>query len=282
MWNERISQNIPDIPVRIGEIEVRKTEGEIIGLHFHDEIELLAVLEGEFGCVVDNKEYIAKKGQVIFINSRVPHSTFCKKANTTYALVQFKLSDFIDTEVNKILKYSIRLSYSNDEVVCVIDDEKMCDTVVQMAKEFAEKNTAYSIMIKSGIYSLLASLYRNGVISDSYNYAGKEIKKLLPALEYINEHYYEDISLDFISSSINFEKSYFCRSFKKAIGATFTEYINFVRICKSEKLLRNTDESISEIATKVGYSSVSYFNREFKHYKSCSPKVYRTARYGTM
>ena len=79
---------------------------------------------------------------------------------------------------------------------------------------------------------------------------------------------------------LNFDPSYFCRIFKQATGATFTEYINFVRVCKAERMLARSDVSILDISEAVGFSSVSYFNRIFKKYKSCSPRFYRGAKYG--
>lgn len=58
------------------------------------------------------------------------------------------------------------------------------------------------------------------------------------------------------------------------IGNTFTEYLNFVRICKAEHMLRS-GSSISDAAYVVGFSSLSYFNRVFKKYKFCSPSDYK-------
>ena len=56
---------------------------------------------------------------------------------------------------------------------------------------------------------------------------------------------------------------------------TVTEYLNFVRICKAEKLLSSSEKSILEISEAVGFSSISYFNRVFKRVRSSSPGSYR-------
>jgi YesN/AraC family two-component response regulator len=105
------------------------------------------------------------------------------------------------------------------------------------------------------------------------------VQKILPALSYINENYQEDLTLEEVSELLSFDPSYFCRIFKQATGATFTEYLNFVRVCKAEKLLAKTQRSILEISEAVGFSSVSYFNRIFKRHRGCSPRGYRSARY---
>ena len=134
--------------------------------------------------------------------------------------------------------------------------------------------------MRANILKILGLLYREGILSDGEQfYASSSVQKILPALIHINQHYSEDITLEEISAMLGFDRSYFCRIFKSAIGATFTEYLNFVRVCKAEKMLSSTSDSILEISANVGLSSVSYFNRLFKKYKNCSPSFYRSARY---
>ena len=95
----------------------------------------------------------------------------------------------------------------------------------------------------------------------------------------VNKNYSENVSLEEASSLLGFDTSYFCRIFKSATGATFTEYLNFVRICKAEKLLSQTKKSILEISEAVGFSSLSYFNRVFKRIRNSSPGNYRLAEH---
>ena len=109
--------------------------------------------------------------------------------------------------------------------------------------------------------------------------ADRDVQKVLPVLSYVNTNYQEDIKLRDVASMLSFDESYFCRLFKNATGATFTEYLNFVRISKAEKLLKKSQKSILEISEAVGFSSVSYFNRIFKKYHHVSPRAYRSMLY---
>ena len=88
-----------------------------------------------------------------------------------------------------------------------------------------------------------------------------------------------DITLDDVAKEQNLNPSYFCRVFKRASGSSFVDYLNFVRICKSEKMLATSEKSILEIACDVGFSSLSYYTRIFKRYKNCTPNEYRRAYY---
>ena len=100
-------------------------------------------------------------------------------------------------------------------------------------------------------------------------------------MTYINKNYADDLALEDMSAMLGFDRSYFCRIFKSATGATFTEYLNFVRICKAEKRLSEGNDSILDISAEVGFSSVSYFNKVFKKYRNCSPSLYRSAKYAS-
>jgi len=132
--------------------------------------------------------------------------------------------------------------------------------------------------VLAGVYGILAFLYRERILIDASSYydAGA-LMKLLPVLEYIDENYNKDLTLDVISSHFGLNPSYFSRMFKKAVGSVYTEYLNFVRICKAEKLLKETDMGILDVALEVGFSSVSYFNRVFKRVRNCTPTTYKNA-----
>ena len=281
MYQQTVRHNIPRVPLMASG---RRSEPNHLGshcsLHYHDEMEFLIVYEGEFVAIIDNKEYVAKTGEVIFINSGVPHTTRCDKENTYTGILQFRLKDFTETEIERIIRYSVKYRSYVGERVRVISSPEFYSCIETVISESSEKKKAYEIFIKSGIFHTLGLLYRNGYLADGLElYQRKEVQKILPALTYINEHFAEDLDLDGVSSHLGFNPSYFCRIFKHATGATFTEYLNFVRICKAERMLAQTQDSILEIAGAVGIYSVSYFNRIFKKYHNCSPSVFRQAQY---
>ena len=253
--------------------------GTLVGFHYHDELEFIPVAEGKIRCTVYGVDYEAGPGQIIFVNSRVPHMTEVLEPSRT-GLLQFRESDFHDSEVSKVIKYSMRFRPEIYYPVKVIDSPELFDTIESLFIEQMEKKEAHEVFIKSYILRILGILYREGVLSDAERvYNMREVQKILPILSYINQSYAENITLEDASERLNFDPSYFCRIFKTATGATFTEYLNFVRISKAEKMLSKTRQSILEISEAVGFSSVSYFTRIFKKYRSCSPRVYRTAKY---
>lgn len=95
------------------------------------------------------------------------------------------------------------------------------------------------------------------------------------AENYIQTHYEEPITLESLAQHLGLNKSYLCTIFKKATKDSFCNYTNKVRVEESKKLLKNTNNSILDIALAVGFSSASYFNTIFKKLEGKTPLEYR-------
>lgn len=88
-------------------------------------------------------------------------------------------------------------------------------------------------------------------------------------------NYTKAVSLDTIAEDLFMSKYYICRIFKEYTGFTITEYINILRIKKATQLLENSNQSISDVATELGFESASYFERTFKKIMNVTPLKYR-------
>ena len=95
------------------------------------------------------------------------------------------------------------------------------------------------------------------------------------AKEYIMHNYKKDISLDDVSREVDISPYYFSKLFKEATGDTFIEYLTNIRIDKAKELLDNTDLSMKEICSQVGYQNPNYFSRIFKKNVGVTPTEYK-------
>lgn len=93
--------------------------------------------------------------------------------------------------------------------------------------------------------------------------------------KYIEEHYAENLSLEFIANKFYFNPSYFSNLFKSYSGIVFSEYLIKIRMQKAQQLLKNTDNTMYDIAHMVGFKDAAYFNRLFKREFGISPNKYR-------
>ena len=95
------------------------------------------------------------------------------------------------------------------------------------------------------------------------------------AINYINENYNNNITLDAVASVVHLNASYFSGLLKKEIGIGFSDYLNKVRIEKSKELLLDSKDSISEVALLVGFEDQSYYSKVFKKVTGDTPKEFR-------
>ncbi len=95
------------------------------------------------------------------------------------------------------------------------------------------------------------------------------------AIEYINEHYSENITLSEVSNYVALSPGYFSSLFKQNTGEKFIDYLSKIRIEKARDLLINSNIKITAIANLVGYKDAQYFHRVFKLYTGTTPSKYR-------
>ena len=98
------------------------------------------------------------------------------------------------------------------------------------------------------------------------------------SVDYIRDHFTESISMNEVATNINFSPTYFSRLFKKETGHSFVSYLTLVRILHSICLLRQTNQSIEQIAMDLGFNTPNYFSSTFKKEIGLSPSQYRATK----
>ena len=94
-------------------------------------------------------------------------------------------------------------------------------------------------------------------------------------LLFVDAHYQEDCSLQRLSDDLGYDYTYLSKLFRKELGFSFTRYLNQTRVAHACVLLADTDESVTELATRCGYDTVRTFNRNFQEVVGISPTEYR-------
>lgn len=205
------------------------------------------------------------------------------------AILDYRLPDMTGIEVLKEIKEAkpsvpvIILTGYGDEGVAV--NALRCG-----AKDYIKKPFIVSDLIKIVEQCLSIRLPRmeeNG--SDRSNEGNSkgicdEMKphtqyKLQNAIKYIKDNYSAKISLDAVAAKACMSKYHFSRSFKKATGTTYRDYLNRCRIEKAKDLLSNSSMQITEIAFAVGYTDITNFERIFKRIAGLAPSQYKPAQH---
>ncbi len=252
------------------------SEQRLSHMHFHEALEFLYITRGCIRCYLDSEVLLLYPGDILFLNSNVPHKTEAIKEGTDCTMLQFQNFSLFNSNLTHLAEFlnSAGVSYfvfRGDDP----DYGEMQQHIAAIARATSSKDAACKFYIASSIYTILGVLHRKKFLSAAQDLVDPELlKKIQPVFSYIDEHYAEHLSLEDLSRCVNFHKAYFCRLFKQATGNTVVDYLNFVRIKKAEALLQSNMNAI-EASYLVGFSSPSYFTKIFKKHRLCTPSTYK-------
>lgn len=249
--------------------------------HFHEDIEIIYLVEGNLNVVVNKDTYNLIVGDILIIGSEEIHCFFKQKEFSKRAVIQFRMSiydNFLSgTKDNRTIKpmfiHSSLLSYGS-EVHALMEKQ-----IQEIIEEYGKAEEGYKLILKARLYDLAVVLLRympKTVYSpEDESRQMERLKKLDKVFAHVEKNYQNQIGLDEISKVSGFSKYHFTRFFKENTGMTFVEYLNNFKITKAEWYLMYDTNSILEVAYKSGFNSVKTFNRVFKNLKGCAPMEYR-------
>ena len=136
------------------------------------------------------------------------------------------------------------------------------------------KNTGYELAIKGALLrflSILIGQHGTPLPADT-----TDTRRLKTVLQLIEAEYATPLRIEDAAEACGCSQSHFMRWFKKMTGQGFTAYLNDHRLNLAAELLRITDATVLDIAGRVGFDNLSYFNRLFKRRYGMTPREYRS------
>lgn len=130
-----------------------------------------------------------------------------------------------------------------------------------------------SSILKSIIISMVRAL---NIKNNPYGNKGFILTQKI--IQYIQQHYEEDISYEMLSEIFHFNPSHINRVFKKNTGKSLHSFILDYRLNIAMELLRSQATSINEIAVMVGFTDIPHFIKTFKKFTGLTPARYRSSR----
>jgi len=262
-------------------ISHRKTSKPLLNYkHQHDAYEILLCNKGKGSFFIKDNNYPVEENSLFLIDKFCLHCPILSNDNNLFDrfVIQFKdeildkLSYLIidDFEIGNIFNkdiYFLQLNKSNHKLLKDISEKILLEN---SKKETAYKSLIFSYILKFIIITKRLTEQKNSIVKT--NNKENRIKKII---NYINQNLEKDISLNQIAEQFNISKYYLCRYFKKKTGFTVIEFINNSRIIKAQKLLINSNLRITDIGIKVGFNSLSHFERTFKKINGITPSQYR-------
>ncbi|MGI5977844.1 MAG: helix-turn-helix domain-containing protein, partial [Candidatus Limivicinus sp.] len=121
--------------------------------------------------------------------------------------------------------------------------------------------------------------YGDTVKSQSPRIPLKPDNVLFPALMYIEENPEKVVGMHEMAELCHLSHSYFSKIFQREMGENFTDYVGKRKVELAKKMLRESSDSVTSIASKLGFMDTSYFIKVFKKYEGTTPLVYRRQKY---
>lgn len=256
--------------------------------HWHKETEIIYLLNGDLKVYINGNGYSLKQGDIIFLAPSDVHGAEFP-INNVRIVIQFDKLVFEKSYLTNNEQDELYLKMSNLARVSTMWPENvkahvkiLVLSIYDSYTHFTSSNDSLSkINVQSKLFELIYYIILNVPMNTEQKSLSNLLKskqvydKLRIILDYINNHFTEDIKINDAASVLNFAPNYFIRFWKKNIGVSFHEYLNQVRINNAITLMINGNFQIKEIAELSGFNSVKTFNRVFKEITGTNPSTYK-------
>ena len=210
--------------------------------------------EGETVYTCNGKKYLSNLENMIILPKGCSYEWECTKSGRYYSL-EFEC----DLACDEIFSFQID------------SGEKILKLYKETEHKMILKQGSYKLEILKNAYSILLNVLQSK--QKKYVPSNKQ-QKLAPAVDYILTNYNKPIKNDDLAMVAGLSTIYFRKLFTEVFGVSPITYIHKLRIKKAKEILSSDYDSISDIASALGYANIFDFSRTFKKHVGISPRQY--------
>ena len=256
-------------------------EGGRFECHFHPETEITLIAEGEMYYQANDKVFLLREGDGIFVNSNVMHAGWKSEASdckyfpmnfSTVLVSGHENSRIEERYVEPLLRDNLipyAVFYDKNE-----EDRPFLALLRDYQKLLAERRDGYELLVKSLLCRFWFLLYERAKAGESVC-PDRGVTAVKETIAYMEAHFAERLTLEQLAGVCSFSRSEFCRIFRRYTGRTPFEYLQHLRVRRSLRLLEDRSLSVTEIAERTGFAGSSYYAEIFRRYMNMSPLEYR-------
>ncbi|MDN4522956.1 AraC family transcriptional regulator [Fictibacillus fluitans] len=251
-------------------------------LHWHNHMEWIFIKEGTVKVQIDDTFIHLEKGELAFVNPKQLHAATGLTDHAEIAAIVFNDALLRNTGLD-CTEHLYLYPYFNNELKLQnflrkdeIYTNELSRSISCLINEFEVGEIGYELLVKAELFRIFGLIFRYyHQLKEQPPAFAKKAYHLTSLLKFLREHYNQEISIQEAAKMVNLSPNHFCKVFKKITGKTLIEYLHLLRINEAEKMLIESDASITEIAGSVGFSSITYFGRVFKKIKNVPPSAIR-------
>ena len=258
-------------------------EDEFYPNHWHAPLEIVMPIENSYPITCCNTSYILNEGDIFIITPGALHNMGGTPGKRLIFQADFTIFHSIKELAATLTLISPALHITAENSPAI--HEKARNLILEITDEYI----ADLPLSEASIYAKLAELFvyiarHHSKVSipmnNSENKQREYIERFLYVCDYINEHFNENLTLDEIAALSGFSKFHFSRLFKQFTNTSFYKYLNHIRIDNAVDLLMDNRHTITDVALRCGFSSLSAFIRMFKIIRGCTPSEFKAMHSG--
>jgi len=247
--------------------------------HWHNAVEVIIPLHNGFTVTVGGTDYHLNEKEIIIIPPGELHSMPAQEGRR----IIFQCDNSIISDIpalEAILPVFSEAFYITPNVskeLYILSRKSILD----IYSEYYSKSTLADVKIYLCLIKMITAVREFQLTQAADAFAGEmagreDSKKFNMVMKYINQNYMFEIPLEKIADIAGYSKYHFSRIFKKYNNVSYIQYINGKRIKAAERLLIDPALSVTEVAMRAGFASLTTFNRAFKKAKNCTPTEFKT------
>lgn len=272
--HERAVRGTVDFPIERYHVTQSHPRYEM-PFHWHMEMELLRVMTGEFCAMIDGECFTLHQGDSLVIYPGSIHGGTPR--DCTYECIVIDVDRFLGSSTALREEYDALPSHGRQ----IYPPASPAGALISALFDALEKKSTYyeftSIGLLWQLFGSIGAQEAEKKSSASQQSSFRATKQMKAVLDYIRTNFSSKLTLQELASVAQMSPEHFCRVFRSATGQSPITYLNYYRIECAAELLCFTDESITEISYRCGFSDLSYFYQTFHRYKGITPKSYRKA-----
>ena len=281
MYDDRHRQRFNSIPVASHKGKLLSgqkiypvdSEGNFIftKTHNHKDFEIILIKSGKGVFVADSDMFEFKRGDIIVINPYEIHTSVAFKENLP---LEFYCITFDLSIIGGAGTLKAELEGADKKFENFLSGEKYKDIAALFEKletAFEEKKAGWEFFVSGYLHRIFGEMIESGLCREHGDSKGRRFVKNVQ--KYIEENYEKDIKSSDVADALSYDRSYFCRLFRKNFGQSFGEYLGYYRINIAKELLVS-GKSVIETAMESGFNNLSYFTKVFKNHTGVLPSRY--------
>ncbi len=265
--------------------DVWKFDFHCIDWHWHHELEFLSMAEGTAHCLIGADKFELPEGCGLFVNSGILHryeaaeQTLVPNIVFSPAVLAPEKSLIYEKYIQPVIHSSAAYQVFDPNIKWQNRILQILTDIYRLQENENEKQELQTLQLLLQMWDILYEHFTPASNISSVHHMNHKQARLQIMMQYIHDHYREELTLEKIAASASISKSGALHIFQSGIHIPPVAYLIQYRLAKAAELLHTTENSVSSIAEETGFTSAGYFCRKFKERYQITPNEYRRRKF---